>query len=440
MKSFLKQSILFFIIFTGVYFVYTIMYASSTEGLPIWQGHTSSHRTSISILTTKSSQLRYYFIKKISLIPSLSDVKKTGRRVYPIHQASRPFSEWIVDHIVFFDLQKNQKYWLVVIDPTGNMLDYRQFETRDLDVNSFKVAVASCLDDSWEKKEQEGIWTDLLEFNPDMLFLLGDNVYADKQIEAPTEKNFWNRYVQTFRTLGLYKTRNLVPILAVWDDHDYGKNNGGEEFHLKSQMQVLFRDFFYLDFDSYLQKGEGISFSLKTPHQNFIFMDTRSFRSNVKDKYTGSLWGKLQEEKLLQQLNESQKPSWILNGMQIFGRHHKFESYETNFPINFNQMMTQIQQAQSPVFFISGDRHVAELLKIHSWSYPAYELTTSPIHARTYPANTEAVDSRLLYSTSKLNFAIISSTARGRGLKVDLHIYGLKKQILFSENLSIIKE
>ena len=32
-------------------------------------------------------------------------------------------------------------------------------------------------------------------------------------------------------------------VIGVWDDHDYGKNDGGREFEAKDTIRELFLDF-----------------------------------------------------------------------------------------------------------------------------------------------------------------------------------------------------
>lgn len=41
---------------------------------------------------------------------------------------------------------------------------------------------------------------------------------------------------------GYARLRELVPVLGVWDDHDYGLNNGGKEFQDKERSQVCLRE------------------------------------------------------------------------------------------------------------------------------------------------------------------------------------------------------
>ena len=209
-------------------------------------------------------------------------------------------------------------------------------------------------------------------------------------------------------------------------------------------MTRLFRDFFPLpEKHSHLSKGPGISFALKAKYQNFLFTDGRSFQSPPSSE-TASLWGKEQEAWMLKNL--SKNPAWIISGGQILGRHQSFESFETGFPDNFKMMMNRIMQAKSPIFFLSGDRHLSELLKIDKtkepWaSYNTYELTTSPIHAKTYPKKPDFVlDPRHIHHVpDKLNYAIIKSRALPKIWNIELAVYGLSKKKTFSENLTITK-
>ena len=394
--------------------------------ISIWQGYTSSDQTSFNILVSKGRQLSYF----------LNDEK-------PLHpELKREFSDLNLYHLKLENLKPQKIYQLIVKDSRLKTVSEKTFQTLNLNQKKFTFAVASCMDDKWKNQH---IWEELFSFDPDMIFLIGDVVYADKYISEISFENLSSRYLETVKTLPLYKTSKLIPILAIWDDHDYGMNNGHGNFKYKKKMTRLFRDFFPLpEKHPYLSKGPGISFALKTKQQNFIFTDSRSFQSPPSSK-NPSFWGKKQEDWVLKNL--SKKPAWIISGIQILGRHHPFESFETGFPKNFSKMMSLIMKAKSPVFFLSGDRHLSELLKIEktkeAWAdYNTYELTTSPIHARTYPQKPDFVlDSRHIHHIpNKLNYAILTSHAEdNQTWKIHLSVYGLSNQLLFSENLNLTK-
>ena len=390
--------------------------------LSVWQGYTSSHQTSFNILVSKDKKLSYFLDDKKPLYPELK----------------RKFPNVNLHHLKLENLKPKNTYQLIIKDESLKTVSKKTFKTLNLNQTEFTFAVASCMDDKWKSQH---IWEELLSFQPDMIFLIGDVVYADKYIPEVSLTHLSKRYVETLQTLPLYKASKLIPILAIWDDHDYGMDNGHGNFKYKKEMTELFRDFFSLPAEHpSLSKGPGISFVLKTQKQNFLFTDGRSFQSPPQS-ITPSLWGIKQEEWLLKNIS---KPTWIISGGQILGRHHSFESFETGFPENFKKMMSRIMKAKNPVFFLSGDRHLSELLKIdktkEAWAkYNTYELTTSPIHAKTYPKKPDFVlDPRHIHHIpNKLNYAIIKSHVNSKAWNTQLTVYGLSKQELFSEQLTI---
>lgn len=411
-------NIILFVIFVFGLFIFF----KAPPSLSIWQGYTSSDRTTLSVLFKEHQKLNYFIASAFS-----------SEEIYPIEHIRYAYSDDVIDHFVVPDLNPTFSYRFIVKNQSGEIIDERMFKTLDLNKKSITFAAASCMDDRWSA--QADMWTDLLSFHPRMIFLIGDNVYADRYISFPSMENFWKRYVETIKTLHLYKSKTLIPILAIWDDHDYGMDNGDEKFKHKKQMQRLFRDFFFLyEDDQHLFKGYGVSFLLKTRYQNFFFLDDRSFKSDI------SLWGKNQSQWLLDHL--SGKPSWIINGNQIFGGHHRFESFEKDFPSDFKKMINQLSNVKSPVIFLSGDRHLSELLQIVDWPYKTYEITTSPIHAQVYPKEKNFTPSarHIHHIPNQLNYAIIKSSGNGSDLRVQVDLYGSQKILLFSEKLHVQKD
>lgn len=399
--------------------------------LSIWQGYTSKDKTVITVLSPKDQTLFYF----------LEDGAAPPKQIQPYEKFEKPYSGWKTEHLYIQGLKLNHTYTLKVQNSRSQQEAERKFKTLDLDQKTLTIAAASCMDDYWNEKVQISMWKDMLSFHPDMIFLIGDNVYADKNIAAPSMKNFHRRYVEAFLKLYLYKTPHLTPILAVWDDHDYGFNNGHSHFEHKLEMQKLFRGFFPLYPDKkHLILGKGLSFLLKTGGQNFFFMDDRSFRSPPDSK--GRLWGVEQEEWLFQELFKLKTPSWLINGGQFFGRHHTYESFERDFPVNFQKVVARLGSAPAGVFFLSGDRHLTELLRIKELPYTSFELTTSAIHAKVHPQRGgHDLDPRHIHHfPEKLNYAIVQTQGLSQNLKLNIQVYSQKKSLLFSEKLHVHKK
>jgi alkaline phosphatase D len=78
----------------------------------------------------------------------------------------------------------------------------------------------------------------------------------------------------------------------VWDDHDYGINNGDKTFKMKGEMRDLYLDFIGESKDSErrLERDRGIyqDYLIKTPDGikvHFIMLDVRfDYNSSSKDR------------------------------------------------------------------------------------------------------------------------------------------------------------
>ena len=72
-----------------------------------------------------------------------------------------------------------------------------------------------------------------------MFVFAGDNIYADTTDE--------NLLIEAYDQLGMSKQykmlRDVVPIVAIWDDHDYGINDGVLEHPSKRMSKRVFLDF-----------------------------------------------------------------------------------------------------------------------------------------------------------------------------------------------------
>ena len=392
----------------------------------IWQNYTSSYETLVSVLLPKDKEVAY-FVENKQISPSFQKV----------------LDKWKIHHLSIKNLKLDKNYKLFIKDQSLNKSYTKKFNTLDWEQNSFTIAVASCMDDHWDAKQIKNMWSSLLSFKPDMIFLIGDNVYADsnannRDVQNDTPQNLERRYIETFTALPIYQISSLIPILAVWDDHDYGMGNGHGGFKHKPFVTKLFRDFFPLPENSkHLQKGPGISFRIQTKNQNLFFMDGRSGRSASSG---GSLWGALQEEWFFK--NFYQRPlNWIVSGGQFFGKHHRFESFEKDFKENFKKVKNKIIKSKKETFIISGDRHLSELLKSlpseHLKSPPIYEFTTSPIHAKIYKEaeKFKKTGRHIHYVPNKLNFGIIRHQIEGKKIATEVELYGLDKALFFSEKI-----
>ncbi len=96
------------------------------------------------------------------------------------------------------------------------------------------IGFGSCLD----QDQPQPIWKEIKAQNPEVFIMLGDNVYGDTNGNINNLERAYQKQAKAFKKAGLD-----FPFLAIWDDHDYGKNDGGVEYRLKDESQKLFLNY-----------------------------------------------------------------------------------------------------------------------------------------------------------------------------------------------------
>ena len=148
---------------------------------------------------------------------------------------------------------------------------YLEAEASD---QTYTIGFGSCIT---EKREQP-IWKAIKEENIDEFFFMGDNVYGDSDDGLLIEmKESYKKQKNMFPDWVFSKKLN-----AIWDDHDYGKNDGGFEYPLKQQAQAMFLEFWKVAKDDPRHLREGIYFNEEKEifgrTINLIALDTRYHR------------------------------------------------------------------------------------------------------------------------------------------------------------------
>ena len=98
------------------------------------------------------------------------------------------------------------------------------------------------------------LWNAILKNDPDVFLWGGDNIYSDTD-DAEKMKA---EYLHQKNNPGYKKLLNAVPVYGIWDDHDYGLNDGGKEWHFKEESQQLFLDFMEVAENSPRRSREGV--------------------------------------------------------------------------------------------------------------------------------------------------------------------------------------
>ena len=134
-------------------------------------------------------------------------------------------------------------------------------------------------------------------------------------------------------------------VYGIWDDHDYGENDGGKTYVKKAESQQLLFDF--LDYPkSDFTKSDGAFHAIDINKNDLsvkvIFLDTRYFRDELEKNLTkntrylinetGDILGETQWNWLETTLNESQAElNIICSSIQVIPEEQIFEKW-ANFP------------------------------------------------------------------------------------------------------------
>lgn len=265
-------------------------------------------------------------------------------------------------------------------------------------------------------------WQNIGKTTSDLWVWLGDMIYADTENMNKLKTMYREQKANTFYADFVTKT----PIIGMWDDHDYGENDGDKNYPKKQESQQIALDFLDVPKDAEVRKREGLYqsyfFGEKGKKIKVILLDTRYFRDELQKNLlgearylineTGDILGETQWKWLENELTNSEAEINIIgSSIQIIPEEQGFEKW-ANFPVARQRFLDLIAKTQpkNPIL-LSGDRHIAEIskLKLDNLETPIYEITSSGLtHAYTKPeAKNEKNKYRIGELINETNFALL---------------------------------
>lgn len=399
-------------------------------------------RSQPSVLQGPSDESRVQF-SVVHYEPNLkAQVETSGSEtVLPDRQVTHtnPNSQDNVTHLEFSNLWPNEIFQLVLRNSNNEVIDRREFQTLSESSNP-KFVFASCMDDG---RHESAIWTDLLAQEPDAIFFIGDAVYADngKKEGESTPDRLWRRYCESRRTLEIYYSKKLVPVIAMWDDHESGVGNPDVDYPFLEAAQINFKKFFpqNTNYCRYFSQGPGMSAHFRWSGQEFLLLDDRSFRQK-KTINPDDYWGQAQTQWMKSCLSANRGTNWIVNGVQFFPKIFWKESLSQNGPKSLKELTNFIRDTKSKVVFVSGDMHYSELTKIRSsvLGYTGYEITSSSMHTSCpWGAFHLVPNSGRMAATTRRNYVIVNTQQNGTELEVNLESRSKSNRVNFHYSFKI---
>lgn len=245
----------------------------------------------------------------------------------------------------------------------------------------------------------------MLNAKPELLIFLGDNIYAD----TPDMSVMKQKYDQLSELPNFRLLRKQSPVMATWDDHDFGINDGGADFPERKAAERVFLDFWNVPADSPRRQRPGVYearvFGPPGQRLQVIMLDTRYFRSRLLkgERRVGgpyvpdpdpskTMLGETQWQWLEEQLQTPAEVRIIASSIQFVAEAAGQECW-ANLPAERTRMIDTIQRASANgVIFISGDRHWSEVsAQQREVPYILYDITSSSLN-QPHPRGTPTIN------------------------------------------------
>ncbi len=259
-----------------------------------------------------------------------------------------------------------------------------------------RVAFGSCNHQS----APQHMWAQIASANPQLFLMIGDNVYGDNGSDADAGLESLRRAYALQASHPEFKDfRARFPMMATWDDHDYGLNDAGGGFPFRRWGEELFETFWGSSdavrarpgvYDSSITGPEGARVQV-------ILLDTRYFRSDLKraawTKERPPLGGYLPDESLDKTMLGEVQWAWleqelakpadvriVVSSIQVITQAHQFEAWST-LPVERNRLLETLKNREaSGLAILSGDRHAAGIYKAQHKGETMWELTSSSLN------------------------------------------------------------
>ena len=294
-----------------------------------------------------------------------------------------------------------------------------------------KIAFGSCAD----QDKPQPLWTLIEKQKPDLFLFMGDNVYA----KLPEQKPISEQYKKLNQIPEFISFIQKTPIMAIWDNNDYGsqdlgadypdKENSRKDFliqwpYVKDSLEIGQQGIYHAKIIGGESVGKKKKKRLVGPQVQVIMLDTRWGRSPIRYNPDTTDYMKpylpwdendtehqflstAQWEWFEEQLNKKADFRIVVSSVQLIANEHSFQKWG-NFPKERQRFFDLLKKTKvKNLIVLSGDRHIGTMAKmeIKGWG-TLYDITASSINkSKNF---TETDPSYLFPVISSENYGTIS--------------------------------
>lgn len=238
----------------------------------------------------------------------------------------------------------------------------------------------------------ERMWTTLDSRRPAAALLLGDNVYIDTPEVPQTQQYCYYRRQSRpeYRRFAAH-----TPVHAIWDDHDFGKNDCVGSLALDDppwKMDVLkvFTENFVNPAYGRGPQEPGCHHAFTIGDVDFFMLDCRFYRQNPKTVEHPTMLGPGQKQWLIERLRDSDATFKVIASSVPWASGTKPGSKDTwdGFPREREEIFSFLEKNRiEGVLLISADRHRSDAWKIERpGGYDLHDFSSSKLtNAMSHP-------------------------------------------------------
>lgn len=302
-----------------------------------------------------------------------------------------------------------------------------------------RIAFGSCN----HQNRHQTIWSEIAAHNPELFLMIGDNVYGDFGFRGEADlRTFENAYRLQASHPEFIAFRNQVPMMASWDDHDFGPNDSGGAFAFRERSEALFESFWGSSEAVRARPGiyDSVMIGPEGERVQLIMLDTRFFRDplvslpysperrplghyGLTDDPAATLLGSAQWAWLAGELEKPADLRIIVSSIQLLTDAHNYEKWG-NMPVERDRLYRALAARNGGgMVVLSGDRHSGalyqtspEALGEELWELTASSLNFSFAEGDTGPREPDPVRRSGLYSDENFGMVEIDWAAGEVGL------------------------
>lgn len=314
-----------------------------------------------------------------------------------------------------------------------------------------KLALGSCYKDY--KTPELPIFARIAAEDPTLLLMLGDNCYFVQESEWNSEAGMMQAHLRNRNHDSLRPLLAAVPVLGIWDDHDYGPNDSDGTFaHKATSLRCFKRMWAQRSYGT--GAAAGIFSTVRCGPVELFLTDGRYERRERRQILGAAQLGWLKER--LRASDAAVK--LVLSGSQVLPEvaalpHFNWECWRRDASAELDELLDFIEAEDiRGVVFASGDPHLGHIL--HARGRPRtsgqtgpelWELTTSPLahvpwHEQLWPADSgdpRFFDRYLLCEQVAENYGVIDIDLDRRAEELRLQLKDAQGAVFASQSVAL---